>query len=432
LIGSKKDTERKLKKLEKLLEVNLYLNATPNLETLLSRIISITKDVMEAYSTSIILLDEEKNELYFQKVYDSRDEKAYKDEQALKRLVLKMGEGIAGHVAQSGQPLIINDVQSNRHFSPKGDSATGIVTRNMIAIPLRAKDRIVGVMEVINRIEGDFTEDDLPMCLALGNVVTVAIENARLFFETERSLKRLAKMEASKYQLVNLLFQALRTPVSSIKGYAEYVLGNMEETTREMVADFAEIAHKEATNINKMINDLYIINEYDDLSQKLNLETLNMAEILQSLVEKRSTLQKELNFILNFGPEEIDFEHYIVDLDYEKFEHCMQHLLDIVSHYTPQGGTITINAFRIAAMGDSPPGVQIEIEDEGLVIPENLWEMVFQTLQSIDVSASQSFESLGLGLFICKKIIEAHGGQINWEKRKEAGSRIFIKLPQKA
>lgn len=423
--------EKKLESLERLLEINLYLSATPNLETLLARIISASKNILDAYSTSIILLDQERGELYFEKVYDSRDQIALKDEKALKRFTLKMGEGIAGHVALHGQPLIINDVQNDPHFSPKGDDSTGIVTRNMIAIPMKVKNKTIGVMEVINKIEGDFTEEDLPICQAFSNVASVAIENAQLYFETERNLKRLARMEASKYQLVNLLFHALKIPVSSIRGYAEYVLENIDSINNDTISDFARIAHKESTTINKMINDLYVINEFDDLVQKLNFEPLNLAEMLQFHIEKRTKLQKEFKFQLNLEPG-VDISAYTIEIDYDKFEHCIQHLFDLVTKYSPTDGTIKIGVRQLDATETEPASLEVEIEDEGLNIPDDLWEKVHETFQNQEDDGSQPFEALGLGLFICKKIIEAHGGRISWKKKEEAGSKIFIKLPRSA
>jgi K+-sensing histidine kinase KdpD len=430
-VRSSKDLEKKLESLEKLLEINLYLSATPNLETLLSRIISASKNVLEAYSTSIMLLDEEKGELYFEKVYDSRDKIALKDEKALKKLSLKLGEGIAGYVALHGQPLILNDVQNDPRFSSKGDVSTGIVTKSMIALPLKSKNRTIGVMEVINKIEGEFSEEDLPICQALANVASVSIENARLFFETERSLRRLAKMEASKYQLVNLLFHALKIPVSSIKGYAEYVLENIENVGKETVADFARISHNESTTINKMINDLYVINEYDDLVQKLNYEPLNLAEILQFHLEKRSKLQKEFNFMLSLEPN-VESNNYVIEIDYDKIEHCIQHLLDLVTKYSPSAGTIKIGLHELPAEEGKPGFVEVEIEDEGLNIPDDLWEKVHETFQNTEEPSSQTFEAIGLGLFICRKIIEAHGGQIYWQKKEGTGSKIFVKLPRRS
>gem|GEM_PF-1221128 len=423
------DPVHKMKSLEKLLEVNLYLNTTPNLETLLGRIISISKDILEAYSTSIILIDEEKRELYFQKVYDSMDEKSRSDEMALRRITLGMGEGIAGHVIQTGQPLIINDVQNDPRFSRKADLTTGVTTRNMIAIPLRTKEKTIGAMEVINKIEGDFSEEDMPMCLALGNVATVAIENARLYFETEKNLKRLARMEASKYQLVSLLFHALKTPVSSIKGYAEYVLENIEGATLPVMRDFAEITHKEATNISKMINDLYVINEYDDLIKKLNMEQLNFAEVMQAQVARRNMLQKDISFVLKMEGKPSP-ENYMVEIDYDTIEHCIQHLFDIVSSHAMTGTSVLVYLFTVPAARETAPYIQLEIEDEHFTIPDDLWEKVFNSFQGEGQAGIQSFEAVGLGLFITRKIIEAHGGRFGWEKKKPTGIVIQVSLPR--
>ncbi|MDQ7824632.1 MAG: GAF domain-containing protein [Candidatus Eremiobacteraeota bacterium] len=427
-IKRQKNTEKRLKQLERLMEVNLYLNSTPTLETLLSKIISVSKQILESYSASILLVDEDRGELYFEIVYDRRDEKTLQDENALKKVVLKMGEGIAGYVAQTGEPLIINDVQTNPRFSSKADKMTGVVTRNMIAIPLRAKDRIIGVMEVINRIEGDFSEDDLPIALALGNIATVAIENARLYFETEKSLRRLAKMEASKYQLVTLLFNALRSPVLSIKEYAEYVLENMEAVTAERVQDFAGMARREATTIHKMINDLYVINEYDDLVKKLSCEPLNMAEILKFHVEKRMKLDHGVAISLHFS-QNTPLEHYVVPMDYEKIEHCIQHLLDVSVKNASPGEPLKVTLNAVAATRGKPRGVELEIDNGGLSLPDNLWQLVFKTFEDGEGTGSPSLEAIGLALFISKKIVDAHGGEISWEKKRPRGSRILVFLP---
>lgn len=426
-----KDKYKKLKNLEKLLEANLYLNSTPNLETLLGRIIAISKDVLEAYSTSIILVDEEKKELYFEKVFDAKDSKSLKDEKALKKVTLKWGEGIAGQVAKTGEPMIVNDVQSDPRYSPKGDKRTGLVTKNMIAIPLKTKDRVIGVMEVINKIEGDFTEDDLPMCLALGSVASVAIDNARLYFETESNLRRLARMEASKYQLVNLIFHALKTPISSVQRHAEFILESSQNINKQITIDFAEMTHREATNITKMINDLYVINEYDDLVHKLNLQPYNIAEIFQSLIKRRSILSRKQNYILDLGSE-TEIDDFVVEIDYDKIEHCLQHLFDIISAHNPKDSKILICMFNIPETKEHPPYIQIEIDEEGLTIPEDLFEKVFEAEQIKDepVSAVDPMETIGLGLFICRKIFEAHSGQIYWQKKKGFGSRIFIILPK--
>jgi sigma-B regulation protein RsbU (phosphoserine phosphatase) len=100
----------------------------------------------------------------------------------VKKIRLAMGEGIAGWVAESGQPLVVPDVASDPRFSSKSDDSTGFQTRSILAAPLMVKDRIIGVAEVINRIDGEaFNENDLELFSTFCRQVAMAIENARMY-----------------------------------------------------------------------------------------------------------------------------------------------------------------------------------------------------------------------------------------------------------
>ena len=138
------------KKLQKFLDISLYLGGTLNLKELLGRINNAFKEVLNVQDASIILYNEEDDNLYFYQITN------IEDETILKEVILKVGEGFAGHVASTGESLIVNNVSLDPRHDKRADSFTGITTKNIIAIPLSYQGRLIGVMEGINKIAGDF------------------------------------------------------------------------------------------------------------------------------------------------------------------------------------------------------------------------------------------------------------------------------------
>jgi HD-GYP domain-containing protein (c-di-GMP phosphodiesterase class II) len=122
-------------------------------------------------------LDEKAKELYFEVALGERGER-------IKEIRLKVGEGIAGWVASTGKPLIVEDVNKDPRFSKKADEKSAFVTRNMICVPVKIKDKLVGVLQAINKKEGQrFSHWDLEEFQSLSAQVAIAIENANLYKE---------------------------------------------------------------------------------------------------------------------------------------------------------------------------------------------------------------------------------------------------------
>ena len=129
-----------------------------------------------ADAASLLLLDPKTNELYFEATTGERGAQ-------LKDIRLKPGQGIVGWVARRGGAMIIDDVREDKRFNADVDRTTGDETRTMIVVPVSSKERMLGVLQAINKKEGCFTEDDLEMLEALAHQVGTAIENALLYQE---------------------------------------------------------------------------------------------------------------------------------------------------------------------------------------------------------------------------------------------------------
>ncbi|MBN1880668.1 MAG: GAF domain-containing protein [Deltaproteobacteria bacterium] len=155
----------------------VILNSSLDAQTVKERAIEAVDHLMECEVGSLLLLDEQTQELYFEVALGEKGD-------AVKTIRLKPGEGIAGWVAEHNEPLLINEVKQDSRHSQRADDTSQFRTRNMVCVPLVVKDEIIGVLQAINKTyERNFTEDDLSLLVSLSHQVAIAVDNARLYEE---------------------------------------------------------------------------------------------------------------------------------------------------------------------------------------------------------------------------------------------------------
>jgi len=152
-------------------DVAKALTSSLNLDSILQTIMEKMAEYFRPDTWSLLMVDEEKGELYFAIAVGAAAE-------VLAKARLKVGEGIAGWVARHGQPLIVPDVQADPRFSSRLDELTQLRTRSVICVPLRSKHRVLGVIQLINAEVG-LSEQELFFLQALCDYAAIAIENAR-------------------------------------------------------------------------------------------------------------------------------------------------------------------------------------------------------------------------------------------------------------
>ncbi len=166
--------QKQIKKLYEVLEANRDLSSTLNLTLVLERLLEKAREVIEAEASSLMLLDEEKQELYFHTVLGEKSEQ-------LKKIRLKLGEGISGWVALNKQPVLVEDCSKDPRFYKKADQTSGFQTRSMICVPLLFRKRVLGTIQVLNKTnQRNFNEEDLKIFQIMADQAAIAIENARL------------------------------------------------------------------------------------------------------------------------------------------------------------------------------------------------------------------------------------------------------------
>jgi GAF domain-containing protein len=161
--------------LARLVEITGLLNSTLRLEELLALVMRSAAELLEGEAASLLLVDEESGDLIFEVATREGDER-------IAGTSVPAGQGIAGWVVEHGESAVVASPGEDPRFYGGIDEASDFETRNLIAIPLKVKDRVIGVVEVINKREGQaFDDKDLDIALALTNQAAIAIDNARLY-----------------------------------------------------------------------------------------------------------------------------------------------------------------------------------------------------------------------------------------------------------
>ena len=173
--------DSKVRKLKTLKEISRLLNSTLDEKEVKTRAMEAATQLMEAEVGSLLLIDEATQELYFEVALGDRGER-------VKEIRLKMGEGIAGWVAKTGEPVIVADAQKDPRFARKADDKSAFVTRTLICVPVKIRDKIIGVLQAINKLGAQpFSKWDLEEFQSLADQVAIAVDNANLYKELQEA-----------------------------------------------------------------------------------------------------------------------------------------------------------------------------------------------------------------------------------------------------
>ena len=171
----------RVEKLTALLEVGKAMASERNLDRLLQLILGELTRVMEADRSSLFLVDRERNELW-SKIAQGLE---------VREIRIKIGMGISGYVAQTGKTVNIPDAYADPRFNQETDHRTGYRTHNILCAPMRNKhEEVIGVLQVLNKLDGAFTAEDEDLLLALSSQAAVAVENAILYEDIQKQIGR--------------------------------------------------------------------------------------------------------------------------------------------------------------------------------------------------------------------------------------------------
>ncbi|MFA5858723.1 MAG: HD domain-containing phosphohydrolase [Elusimicrobiota bacterium] len=167
--------KKRVLQLETLITSSEIINSKFELHSVLNIIMSIVSQVMDSEASSILLMDKDRGQLYFFAAAGAKKE-------ALNKVYLEKGEGIAGWVAEHSESVVVQDVSKDKRFTAKADKESGFVTKSILAVPMKIEDKLIGVAEAVNKKNGkEFTQDDIKLLSILTTNGALAVQKAQLF-----------------------------------------------------------------------------------------------------------------------------------------------------------------------------------------------------------------------------------------------------------
>ncbi len=280
----------KVEKLNRLVEVSVIINSTLELEPLLRFIMDSAAEITGAQVASILLVDNKTQELYFMAFASESDVEQAK---RLKRIPVPLTRSIAGAIVQENTAIMINDVTTDPRHYRVTDDKSGFLTHSLLGVPMRIKERVIGVLEAVNKLNGNWTPDDQHYLEILASQAAVAIENASLVAKLRTAYQDLSQVDKIKNDFISIASHELRTPLGVILGYASF----LKEESQGEASEHADAVLNSAMKMQQIIEDMVNLRYLKVGESELDNEDMLVSELMMgALHEVQSTAKaKELN-----------------------------------------------------------------------------------------------------------------------------------------
>jgi signal transduction histidine kinase len=402
--------------LKKLVQFSSLVNSSLDTQEVLNNALISVEQWVDAEVSSIFEVDKVKGELFFRVARGAGAEK-------IKPLRLKIGEGIAGWVAQSERSLICADPYRDPRFSQHFDATSGFRTRSILCVPLKSQDRLVGVLEVLNKRDNrSFDDDDLEMLTMLSNMIGPALGNAQLYRRLQEKLdltvEELQVVEEKLLQSQRLaalgklskgVAHEVRNPVMIIGGFARRLQKHLQEgdPTKEMIAPILHEVHR----LEQMVAEI----EAFTALLELDLKRLDLVEVIdQVLAQTAEALESRRITVQRLIP--VDLPR--IPLDERLMGQVLHHLIDNAMDAMANGGLLTLEVTPEAK------ALRLQLKDTGVGIPAEDMPYIF------DPFFSSKPHGTGMGLTRVHLIISEHRGEIQITSVPGHGTEVTIWLPR--
>src|SRR5512138_2136881 len=329
----------------RLIEISRDLASTLDLDTLLDDIVRASADITHAEAASILLYDDTSRQLYFQVATNI-------DESTMRGLVVPLEKSIAGWIVTNRKSVRIDDAHKDLRFFSDVEQTLGFNTQSMLGIPLITKNKVVGVLEVLNKKRGRFTDADESMLSVLGAQAAVAIENARLFQQSD---------------LISEFVHELRTPLASLST-ATYLLLR-PEMSREQQEQIIHNIHSETLRLNAMASSFLDLARLESGRVQFHKSSFSIADLLFECKDIMRAKAEEDH--IQIVVEKCEGLPLLI-ADRDKLKQVLLNLLSNAIKYNRPNGSVILSATAAEA------NICFTVQDTGLGIPEEAIPHLFE------------------------------------------------------
>jgi signal transduction histidine kinase/CheY-like chemotaxis protein len=390
-------------------------------ESLIQLVGDQVRDLFRAPIAYVSLLDRERMVLEFPYTFGETAESR------------PFGTGLTSQIIRTGQPLLINeDMEGTR--SKMGIQPMGITTASYLGVPIPSGGQMIGVISVQSTDqEGRFTDADQRLLSTIASAVGVAFHNANLYEEASHARAAAEQADAAKSSFLSTVSHELRTPLTSVLGFAKIIRRRLEERlfplipeddrriqqTKAQVMENLKVVVSEGERLTKLIDDVLDLAKIEAGKFTWNMGEVSIGEVIDRAVAATASLfeAKNLKLIRNVDP-----DLPTVNGDEDRLIQVVINLISNAVKFT-DAGFITCSA-RLEG-----GALVVGVKDSGIGIAPVDQPKVFERFKQVGDTLTDKPKGTGLGLPICKEIVEYHGGQIWVESQPGEGSTFSFTLP---
>jgi signal transduction histidine kinase len=291
-----------------------------------------------------------------------------------------------------------------------------------LAVPLVLRGEVIGVLGIKREETTDWDEEELAAVEAVANQVSLALENARLSQEQEKTIVQLQDVDRIKSEFLTSMSHELRTPLNSIIGFADVLLQGIDGELNEMATNDIQLIYNSGQHLLALINDILDISKIEAGKMELVREAVDVKIAFSDVLAASGSLVKDKPVEIVLEAEETLAPVYADKL---RFNQILLNLVSNAAKFTEEG-TITI---RAEVPDQTPDKMLISVIDTGIGIPPDKADTVFDRFHQADSSTTRQYGGTGLGLTICRQLVEMHGGEIGVTSEEGAGSEFYFTIP---
>lgn len=410
------------------------------LQTLFKRAIQTVAENLQVESASLMLTEGEKLRIV---------EAIGLPRKIIGQATGRLGKGISGHVAQTGEALLINDISRHEKFGPSSYQKQ-YSTQSALCVPLLRGDRVLGVMNANNKMNGEaFTESDRDLLVTMASQVALSIDNARLFADLKKKAEDLRKaheelvrLDRDKTELILNISHELKTPLTSIMGFASLIPSLELKGETDSLLDFVSHLEDSASHLNYLVERILELFRLEAGHISLKLEACPVRGVIDAALQELGNILKDRQVKWDYSQAGED----LVSCDSRLFTRAFGLILENAVKFSPPDSPIEVQTWYhenfpevpgYALSENSPPvqsgndrgWVRITVRDNGKGMNEKDIPRIFEKFKQLGNIMTDKPAGIGLGLSIARAIMERHSGAIWADLVPEGGTRLHLLLP---
>ena len=418
-------TQRNAKEMKVLYESGKSFMALTDKDQLASMVVEVASSVLGYNACTLFGLDEESGELSILNTSCLNKEKLGKEN------IKEYLDGVVGWVTANKALCYLPDVKKDPRYQP------GCLRRGSeLAMPLLVGEKILGVIDFEREEINGFSPEGIRYLSLFANQVAWAMDNVKLFEEIKKANDDLNRISELKTQFVSLVSHELRTPMTAIKGSLDIIHSGAAGPIHEKQKMFISMARRNIDRLSDLINNILDLSRIEAGKIEFDFNEIDIQNPLNNVMLTLAGTADDMKVALE---SQLPSDIPTLYADEAKVEQVLTNLIANALKHTPSGGKVTVMACkaggsdmnRIAIDEDKPAKfdrfVKVSVLDTGSGIPKDQLETIFD--RYIQLRGKKGERGTGLGLTICRYLVEGHGGAIWAERSSERGSVLSFLLP---